>query len=174
MCSTEIIEAQRHYAGVTALESSYGLNAFGRRNTNLNFSISKYRNRTSYWKGGISFLEKSYIFRDPQDLIRPNFVYCSTGQNYYADMAYYVTLATNRTSVYVNSGAGIFAGVEMYSNPAEQTQFIFGPKLAVEIELFIAPRIALLCGLHQYWNPFSDLRVWNTTWSSGVKVLIYR
>lgn len=59
---THSIYAQRHYAGISALEVNYGLNIFGRNNTNLNLSVSKYRNRTTYWKIGLNYFEKSYDY----------------------------------------------------------------------------------------------------------------
>ena len=57
------VKAQRHYSGVRAIDMSYGLNIFGRDNTHLNVSISRYRNRTTYWKGGLNFLEKSFTYK---------------------------------------------------------------------------------------------------------------
>ena len=44
---THSVYAQRHYVGISALEVNYGLNIFGRNNTNLNLSVSKYRSRTT-------------------------------------------------------------------------------------------------------------------------------
>ena len=59
---THSVYAQRHYVGISALEVNYGLNIFGRNNTNLNLSVSKYRSRTTYWKIGLNYFEKSYNY----------------------------------------------------------------------------------------------------------------
>jgi hypothetical protein len=170
LCYSIGIKAQRHYGGVAAVEWNYGLNTFGRHNTYLNFSISKYKSRTAYWKGGISFLETSYVYNVQNDYS----IFCKTGRSYFADANYFITLATNRTSLYVNGGVGAYIGAETYVNPESMSQFICGPKLAVDTELFVVQRVALIGGLNQYWNPFSDLKQkWRTIWNVGVKVLIY-
>lgn len=46
---THSLYAQRHYAGVSALEFNYGMNMFGDCDNNLSLSVSKYKNRTTYW-----------------------------------------------------------------------------------------------------------------------------
>ena len=60
---THSIYAQRHYSGVSALEINYGTNIFGSSGNNLNISYSKYKNRTTYWKVGINYFDKSYMLR---------------------------------------------------------------------------------------------------------------
>ncbi len=53
--------AQRHYAGVSALELNYGQNIFGSNNHNASLSFSKYRNRTTFWKIGLNYLKSLLI-----------------------------------------------------------------------------------------------------------------
>ena len=55
--------AQRHHAGVSALELNYGHNIFGSNNHNASLSFSKYRNRTTFWKIGLNYFEKSFDYR---------------------------------------------------------------------------------------------------------------
>lgn len=58
--------AQRHYKNISALELNYGSNIFGDYAHYGNLSFSKYVNRKSYWKAGISYLEKPYDYAIPQ------------------------------------------------------------------------------------------------------------
>lgn len=54
--------AQRHYKNISALEMNYGSNIFGDYGHYGNLSFSKYVNRKSYWKAGISYFEKPYDY----------------------------------------------------------------------------------------------------------------
>lgn len=168
------ISAQRHYAGITALEANYGQNMFGRSNTHLNLSVSKYRNRTTYWKIGLNYFEKSFSF-DMEDSSQEgsSISVGRTAKDYYVDGIYYKTLATNLSTLYFGMGLGIFTGVEAYKEEDDEYDYILGPKLEAELEYFFLPRMALLGRLTQYWSPFSDISKWNTVWNVGVKFLIY-
>ena len=161
------VKAQRHYSGVRAIDMSYGLNIFGRDNTHLNVSISRYRNRTTYWKGGLNFLEKSFTYKllisgTETDKNAVYNIECSTGRAFYGDVNYFKTLATNRISLWLNGSVGTFLGVEVYRNPNEQVRFVMGPKVSLEGEFFITSRIAILGQMEQQWSPFSKLKKWNT------------
>lgn len=54
----------------------------------------------------------------------------------------------------------------------KQYNFIIGPKLETELEVFILPRTALLARIQQHWNPLS-IDKWNTVWNVGIKILLY-
>lgn len=88
---THSVYAQRHYVGISALEVNYGLNIFGRNNTNLNLSVSKYRSRTTYWKIGLNYFEKSYNYSYESNTAEvPTIVsFSSTAKDYYIDAAYF-------------------------------------------------------------------------------------
>lgn len=167
--------AQRHYTNVSALELNYGLNIFGRSNTNLNISISKYRNRTTMWKFGLNYFEKSYeySYKDVSHEESVNRSFNSTAKDYYIDAVYEKTIATNLSSLYFNLGIGIYTGVEAYKEEKDRYDFLLGPKIEAEMEYFISARVALLGRVKQYWSPFSNISKWNTVWNVGVKVLIY-
>lgn len=172
---THSLYAQRHYEGISALEANYGLNIFGRSNTNLNISVSKYRNRTTMWKLGLNYLEKSYdySYEDNSQEVPREISFSSTAKDYYLDGVYLKTVATNLSSLYLNLGLGAFIGVEAYKKQDDKYNFLFGPKAELELEYFISGRIALLGRVKQYWSPFSYASKWNTVWNAGVKVLIY-
>ena len=65
--------AQRHYENIPALELNYGTNLFGNAGNYYNLSFSRYINRTSYWKAGLSYFEKPYEYTPnlPQVFTRP-------------------------------------------------------------------------------------------------------
>ena len=179
LVSISSAKAQRHYAGVSALEANYGLNIFGEPNTHLNFAYSKYKNRTTYWKGGFNYLENTYKYNIPlnQDISETGEIEYlrihTTAKSYYGDVIYFKTLATNLTWLYFNGGIGAFLGVETYKSPEREHQFLLGPKIDVELECFVTSRVAIMGRLTQYWNPFSDVTKWNTVWNVGVKFLMY-
>lgn len=171
--------AQRHYENIPALELNYGTNLFGNAGNYYNLSFSRYINRTSYWKAGLSYFEKPYE-------CTPNLPQVSTlnseetipetihdkGKDFYVDGGYYRTLASNLKSVYWGIGLGGFIGTEYVRHPDKEYNFIIGPKLETELEVFILPRTALLARIQQHWNPLS-IDKWNTVWNIGIKILLY-
>ncbi len=172
---THSIYAQRHYVGISAIEANYGLNIFGDDGTNLNLSVSKYRNRTTYWKIGLNYLEKSYDYSyEDNTTEEPKIIsFGSTAKDYYIDAAYFKTVATNLTSLYFSLGIGAFTGVEAYRKQDDKYKYLLGLKIEPELEYFIAQRVAIVGHVKQYWSPFSYASKWNTVWNVGVKVLIY-
>ena len=153
--------AQRHYENIPALELNYGTNLFGNAGNYYNLSFSRYINRTSYWKAGFSYFEKPY-----------EYTIHDKGKDFYVDGGYYRTLASNLKSVYWGIGLGGFIGTEYVRHPDKEYNFIIGPKLETELEVFILPRTALLARIQQHWNPLS-IDKWNTVWNVGVKILLY-
>ncbi len=237
--------AQRHYKNISALEMNYGSNIFGDYGHYGNLSFSKYVNRKSYWKAGISYFEKPYDYAIPKqtnygsnifgdyghygNLSFSKYVnrksYWKAGISYFEkpydyaipkqtdpatppatppaatptrsapaapetpapvetewadkkawdlhlDGSYYYTIVTNLKSVYWSVGLGAFIGCEFDKRPDEKYTFIVGPKLETELEVFVAPRIALLGRVQQFWNPLS-VEDWNTVWNVGIKFLLY-
>ena len=69
-------------------------------------------------------------------------------------------------------GLGGFIGTEYVRHPDKEYNFIIGPKLETELEVFILPRTALLARIQQHWNPLS-IDKWNTVWNVGIKILLY-
>lgn len=190
--------AQRHYKNISALELNYGSNIFGDYGHYGNLSFSKYINRKSYWKSGISYFEKSYDYAIPKQTdsaipaVTPPVVTTTRNvavtpetsvpfetewtekkaRDLYLDGGYYYTLATNLKSLYWSVGLGAFIGCEFDKRPDERYTFVVGPKLETELEIFVAPRIALLTRVQQFWNPLS-VEDWNTVWNVGIKFLLY-
>ena len=70
------------------------------------------------------------------------------------------------------AGLGGFIGTEYVRHPDKEYNFIIGPKLETELEVFILPRTALLARIQQHWNPLS-IDKWNTVWNVGIKILLY-
>lgn len=190
--------AQRHYQNISALELNYGSNVFGDYAHYGNLSFSKYVNRKSYWKAGISYLEKPYDYAIPQQSDPATIPATSSAPattrnapaapetpapaetewaekkawDLHLDGGYYYTIVTNLKSIYWNVGLGAFIGCEFDKRPDEKYTFIVGPKLETELEVFVAPRIALLGRVQQCWNPLS-VEDWNTVWNVGIKFLLY-
>ena len=137
--------AQRHYENIPALELNYGTNLFGNAGNYYNLSFSRYINRTSYWKAGLSYFEKPYEYTpnlpqvstlNPEETI-PETIH-DKGKDFYVDGGYYRTLASNLKSVYW--GIGLAVGVVSALRPG--------------------------------WNPLS-IDKWNTVWNVGIKILLY-
>lgn len=172
---THSIYAQRHYTGVSALEANYGLNIFGDNGNNLSLAVSKYRNRTTYWKIGLNYFEKSFDYSvSAESEEQPEVISINRkARDYYIDGAYYKTVATNLSSLYFNLGLGAFTGVEAYKEEKDKYDYMLGLKIEAELEYFISGRMAILGRVKQYWSPFSDISKWNTVWNIGVKVLLY-
>ena len=190
--------AQRHYKNISALEMNYGSNIFVDYGHYGNLSFSKYVNRKSYWKAGISYFEKPYDYAIPKQTVpvtppatppaaaptrnapaapeTPVPVETEWADkkawDLHLDGSYYYTIVTNLKSVYWNVGLGAFIGCEFDKRPDEKYTFIVGPKLETELEVFVAPRIALLGRVQQFWNPLS-VEDWNTVWNVGIKFLLY-
>lgn len=186
--------AQRHYKNISALEMNYGSNIFGDYGHYGNLSFSKYVNRKSYWKAGISYFEKPYDYAIPKQTVPVTPPAAAPTRNapaapetpvpvetewadkkawdLHLDGSYYYTIVTNLKSVYWNVGLGAFIGCEFDKRPDEKYTFIVGPKLETELEVFVAPRIALLGRVQQFWNPLS-VEDWNTVWNVGIKFLLY-
>lgn len=166
--------AQRHYAGVSALELNYGQNILGSNNHNASLSFSKYRNRTTYWKVGLNYFEKSFDYSyEDGSLEVPEFKSVNRiARDYYIDAAYFKTVTTNLSSLYFNLGIGVFTGVESYKKVDDEYEFLVGPKVEAELEYFVSGRVAFLGRVKQYWSPFSHSE-WNTVWNVGIKVLLY-
>ncbi len=174
--------AQRHYAGIAGVEASAGSNLFHGISPYASIEYSKYKSRVSFWKFGMNYLQKEFEY-DKGELPSGNVFSSSIPQgdpsftrhadNIYFNASYNRTVATNRTSFFLNLGLGALTGVEIYRQDKKQYDFIAGGKLEAELEYFIASRTALVGHLTQLWSPLSDIREWNTTWQVGIKYLIY-
>lgn len=173
--------AQRHYKRISALEGSYGTNIFGKADNTANISFSKYINRTSYWKAGLNYFEKSFNYSVNTDTSQPTGIIPviedqnleETARNWFVNGSYNSTIASNLKSIYWNIGIGCFLGTEYTKHPSEEYQFIIGPEIGTEIELFILPKLAFTVGFKEMWSPLS-IKKWNTIWNAGLKVLLYK
>ena len=164
-----VAHGQRHYQGVSGIELNYGTNIFQGTGNYVNLSYSKYINRKSYWKIGLNYFEKRYDYTVDN---ATNLKQEDKGKDLYLDASYNYTIATNLESLYWNIGAGAFLGAEYAKYSENEYQFILGPKIETELEIFIFPRVAILTRLQQHWNPLS-LQKWNTAWNIGIKFLLY-
>lgn len=164
--------AQQHYKGISALEVNYGTNIFGDADNYINVSYSRYINRKSYWKIGVNYFEKTYDYSVTLPESGTSLTREEGGKDLYMDGSYHYTLASNLKSIYWGLSVGAFTGVEHTRHIDKEYQFIIGPKIGLEMEIFILHRIALLASVQQYWNPFS-FHEWNTVWNIGIKALLY-
>lgn len=176
-----VTKAQRHYKGISALEASYGTNIFGTADNFASLSFSKYIDRTTYWKAGLNYFEKSFDYSDNSTISQAMDVAPliqgqsrkATAQNWLINGSYNRTIASNLKSIYWNVGIGGFLGTEYTSHPSKDYQFIAGPEIGTELELFILPKLALTVGLKEMWSPLSAKK-WNTVWNAGLKILLYK
>ena len=175
-----VIKAQRHYKRISALEGSYGTNIFGKADNMANISFSKYIDRTSYWKAGLNYFEKSFDYSVNTEATQPlgimpvmqNQQREETARNWFVNGSYNRTIASNLKSIYWNIGIGCFLGTEYTRHPSKEYLFIIGPEIGTEIELFILPKLAFTVGIKEMWSPLS-VKNWNTVWNAGMKILLY-
>ena len=107
-----VIKAQRHYKRISALEGSYGTNIFGKADNMANISFSKYIDRTSYWKAGLNYFEKSFDYSVNTEATQPlgimpvmqNQQREETARNWFVNGSYNRTIASNLKSIYWNIG----------------------------------------------------------------------
>ena len=164
-----------------ALEGSYGTNIFGKADNMANISFSKYIDRTSYWKAGLNYFEKSFDYSVNTEATQPlgimpvmqNQQREETARNWFVNGSYNRTIASNLKSIYWNIGIGCFLGTEYTRHPSKEYQFIVGPEIGTEIELFILPKLAFTVGIKEMWSPLS-VKNWNTVWNAGLKILLYK
>lgn len=176
-----VVNAQRHYKRISALEGSYGTNIFGKADNYANISFSRYIDRTSYWKAGLNYLEKSFDYSADTGASLPTGLMPvmqdqereETARNWFVNGSYNRTIASNLKSIYWNIGFGCFLGTEYTRHPSEEYQFIVGPEIGTEIELFILPKLAFTVGIKEMWSPLS-IKEWNTVWNAGLKILLYK
>lgn len=168
--------AQRHYKGVNGLEANYGLTIFKDHGTFLQVSSSRYLNRITYWKIGLNYLENHQKIKTPAPSTDTRY---KTSKNYFVDGMIYKTVATNLSSIFFSLGIGAFLGAEkrfvLTPEAALDKKYrcLFGPKAAMETEVFMAPRWAVVGSLAEYWAATSKVNHWNTVWSVGLKFLLY-
>lgn len=176
-----VINAQRHYKRISALEVGYGTNIFGKADNIANISFSKYINRTSYWKAGLNYFEKSFDYSVNTDVSQPLGIIPAMkslnqegmARNWFVNGSYNRTIASNLKSIYWNIGIGCFIGTEYTKHPSKEYQFVIGPEIGTEIELFILPKLAFTIGIKEMWSPLS-IKEWNTVWNAGLKILLYK
>ena len=176
-----MVKAQRHYKRISALEGSYGTNIFGKADKTANISFSKYIDRTSYWKAGLNYLEKSFDYSVNTEASQPLTIMPAkqsrereeTARNWFINGSYNRTIVSNLKSIYWNIGIGCFLGTEYTKHPSEEYQFIVGPEIGTEVEFFILPKLAIIVGIKEMWSPLS-IKEWNTVWNAGLKILLYK
>ena len=176
-----MVKAQRHYKRISALEGSYGTNIFGKADKAANISFSKYIDRTSYWKAGLNYFEKSFEYSVNTDASQSLGKMTAmqsrereeTARNWFINGSYNRTIVSNLKSIYWNIGIGCFLGTEYTKHPSEEYQFIVGPEIGTEVEFFILPKLAIIVGIKEMWSPLS-IKEWNTVWNAGLKILLYK
>lgn len=67
----------------------------------------------------------------------------------------------------------MFSGHRIHQTSIKEYQFIVGPEIGTEIELFILPKLAFTVGIKEMWSPLS-VKNWNTVWNAGLKILLYK
>lgn len=175
------MNAQRHYKRISALESTYGTNVFGDTDNFANILFSKYIDNKSYWKIGLNYFEKTFDYTgnpikaqqlDIQETLDREFLE-SLARDWFVSGSYNRTIASNLKSIYWNIGIGCYLGTEYTKHPGKEYQFIVGPEIGTEVELFILPKLAIIVGIKEMWSPLS-VKEWNTVWNAGLKVLLYK
>ena len=167
--------AQRYLPGMKGVELRGGF-ANGSKsplNHYAGFAVSGYTKRADRWVIGTEYLMKNYGYRNVN-------VPCA---QFTAEGGYYFKLLSDaRKIVFVYAGASALAGYESVnwgekvlhdgSTLHDRDAFVYGGALTLDVEFYVADRIALLANLRERCLWGGDTKKFHTQWGMGIKFII--
>jgi hypothetical protein len=178
---------QRHYKGVGALEVNTGSRLSGTRyDPVMNGYYSKYFNYRSYYKVGLEYFRTSVNIAGKHEEKMKDF----SLHGRYAYTLIAMPNMTGATDLFFNVEGGAFIGLECFTGLGKygdtsnipyvkfpdgfsKNQFVLGPSLTAEMEVFLMKNVGVILHISEYWTPFSKVEKWHTTAVIGLKFLIY-
>ena len=167
--------AQRYLPGMKGVELRGGF-ANGSKsplNYYTGFAVSGYTPKANRWVIGAEYLMKNYGYRNVN-------VPCA---QFTAEGGYYLKfLSDRRKTFFLSLGLSALAGYETSnwgdkllpdgSTLTDKDGFVYGGALTLDVEFYVADRIALLANLRERCLWGGDTRKFHTQWGVGVKFII--
>ena len=136
-------------------------------------ALSTYTKKGNKWVFGGEYLLKNNPYKDIRVPVAQ-----FTGEGGY----YFKILSDARKIIFVYAGASALAGYEsvnrgkkvLYDGPTlhDRDAFIYGGALTLDVEFYIADRIALLANLRERCLWGGDTGKFHTQWGAGIKFII--
>ena len=180
LCLTSFqAHAQRYLPGMKGLQVTAGMADGVHWNSDTDFAYhigaaySVYTKNANRWVIGGEYLHKKYDYKDMQIPV----------EQFTAEGGYYLKfLSDRRKTFFLSLGLSALAGYET-SNRSEKLLpdgstlldkdcFIYGGALTLDVEFYVADRIALLANLRERCLWGGDTRKFHTQWGVGVKFII--
>ena len=164
-------EAQRCLPKMRGIELRAGLNEAD--GYVLGAMLSSYAKGGNKWVYGLEYLKTSHGYRSTT----------IPAAQFTAEGGYYFKILSDaRKIVFVYAGASALAGYESVnwgekvlhdgSTLHDRDAFIYGGALTLDVEFYVADRIALLANLRERLLWGGDTRKFHTQFGAGVKIII--
>ena len=164
-------EAQRCLPKMRGIELRAGLNEAD--GYVLGAMLSSYAKGGNKWVYGLEYLKTSHGYRSTT----------IPAAQFTAEGGYYFKILSDaRKIVFVYAGASALAGYESVnwgekvlhdgSTLHDRDAFIYGGALTLDVEFYVADRIALLANLRERCLWGGDTRKFHTQWGVGIKFII--
>ena len=171
--------AQRCLPGMKGLQVTGGMADGVHWNSKSDFAyyfgaaLSTYTKKGNKWVFGGEYLLKNNPYKDGKIPVA----------QFTAEGGYYFKILSDaRKIVFVYAGASALAGYESVnwgekvlhdgSTLHDRDSFIYGGALTLDVEFYVADRIALLANLRERCLWGGDTRKFHTQWGVGVKFII--
>ena len=136
-------------------------------------ALSTYTKNGNRWVIGGEYLEKHYLYKDLQIPVSQ-----FTGEGGY----YLNFLSDRKKTFFLSLGLSALAGYETSnwgdkllpdgSTLTDKDGFVYGGALTLDVEFYVADRIALLANLRERLLWGGDTRKFHTQFGAGVKIII--
>ena len=139
----------------------------------LGAALSTYTKKGNKWVFGGEYLLKNNLYKDTKIPVA----------QFTAEGGYYFKILSDaRKIVFVYAGASALAGYESVnwgekmlhdgSTLHDRDAFIYGGALTLDVEFYVADRIALLANVRERCMWGGDTKKFHTQWGAGVKFII--
>ena len=180
LCLTSFqAHAQRYLPGMKGLQVTAGMADGVHWNSNSDFAYhigaaySVYTKNANRWVIGGEYLHKKYDYKDMRIPV----------EQFTAEGGYYLKfLSDRRKTFFLSLGLSALAGYESVnwgekvlhdgSTLHDRDAFVYGGALTLDVEFYVADRIALLANLRERCLWGGDTRKFHTQFGVGIKFII--
>jgi hypothetical protein len=169
------ISAQRHYEGASGVDASVGSRLSGGNfDAYVNASYSEYLSKSSYYKIGINYLSSTFDVSTES----------AVATNYFVNGQYLYTLLSDRKSIFLNLGGGVFLGYEKipsldgYADKGiivkeHKSGLATGISVNMEVEWLFYKSFGFIFNVNEMYSALSGIDKWQTTCGFGIKYLFH-